>query len=114
LPYINNILINITNPIINNNSDEECCVCYEINNNFVKLLCTHSICTKCSNKISNNDKIICPICRNEQQYKKIISYDEHNKIIQYFKDNIDEYKLNDNRFIPFDSIIQDVHSKINK
>lgn len=42
----------------------ECPVCFDKNNKFIIPKCLHKICTICYNKIVNNNKYKCVICRN--------------------------------------------------
>jgi hypothetical protein len=48
----------LTNELVSNLSNKECCVCYENSNNVLR--CSHSVCKTCFNKLC---KFECPICR---------------------------------------------------
>ena len=105
---VHNILARLTNPLVTVNN-EECCICYEIVTQVVKLECTHSFCKECSTKISENGTIKCPLCRNEQIYMDQIIIDEieQKEIMDTFEKNKDNYKIGKNH-MPFNTIIKDI------
>ena len=110
--YTHQILIKLNNPVIS--EVDECVICYEQFDKFAKLICGHKFCNGCTNKISKDNLIVCPLCRNQQSFEKhsdIIHLDKR-KMIDYFKENKEKYRRGKN-FLPFDLIIQDVMENTN-
>ena len=106
---IHQIAIKLNNPMVSVNA-EECVICYEQFDQLTKLLCGHQFCTNCSNKVSKENKIICPLCRDEQSFEKniILTHLDQHKMIDYFDKNKDKYEIRKGRMLPFDLIIKDV------
>lgn len=116
LPNIDKILSLINNPI-SVVDDTECVICFETINEIIILQCKHAFCESCSNMICNNNKLVCPLCRNTQNFSKneIINDDRMKQILIYFNKHKDEYIHRNNkpgRYIPFSTIIDDINKKI--
>lgn len=109
---VQTILVQLNNPLVPV-QNEECCICYEIVNNVVKLVCDHMFCQKCSNQIQHNDTIKCPLCRNKQDYVEQLEIDnlKQKKILEEFEKNKDDYKIGKN-YIPFSEIIKDIYDNL--
>src|SRR5260221_7008989 len=96
LPEWKIIYINMVDQTIIN-LNEECCICYEKFDNFIQLSCKHYFCDRCLYKISNNEVLICPLCRNEQSYRSslFITPEMMKKIIDYFHIHKDLYLIDE-------------------
>lgn len=58
----------------NTNKAFECTICIETNITSVSTIkCGHSFCKACTDRMVNNDKIICPLCRREYEVKSYIT-----------------------------------------
>lgn len=96
---------------------EECVVCYDIFSSMIRLSCNHKFCDTCLFKMTLNEKLICPLCRNEQSYfpDVDISQEKMEQVLKYFRVNNSEfYDENGNLLKPFKSIISDILAKLRK
>lgn len=51
-------------------NEEECPICFETVDTFANLLCKHKFCETCVQKITEQSKLRCPLCRRIQNYMK--------------------------------------------
>jgi hypothetical protein len=108
LESINNIQSKLNNPVVVLKNPEECCICYETTDNFMKLVCNHLFCEICLDKWEGDKWVRCPLCRNEQPYFKQVIIDNKQKqeILNYYEENVNNYRTG-TRNIPFNDIISD-------
>jgi hypothetical protein len=109
LEYANQILEKLNNPLIKIDS-EECVICFEMVDQMINLKCNHKFCKSCIDKMNTQKMIKCPLCRNDQIYSKPKEFSDKqiNNITEHFDKNKNEYKLNENYFVPFETIIEDI------
>lgn len=106
---VNNILRKIHNNVINT-EPTECVICFETVTKMVRLKChpDHMYCESCANSLNKSDQIKCPLCR--QDSTNIKQLDDKDKIVEYFKEHQDEFKIDDNRYMPFEKIIDTINN----
>jgi len=114
LNYAHQILEKLNNPIVSI-QPEECIICFEIVDQMINLKCNHKFCKSCTDKITIEKLITCPLCRNNQTYAKtkILNNNQKDTILEYFDKNKEDYKLNQHTYnMSFENMIEDI-AKIN-
>ena len=113
LKYAHQILEKLNNPIISI-QPEECIICFEMVDLMINLKCNHKFCKSCTDKITIEKLITCPLCRNNQTYAKtkILNNNQKDTILEYFDKNGEDYKLNQLYGMSFENMIEDI-AKIN-
>jgi Zinc finger, C3HC4 type (RING finger) len=92
--------------------DMECPVCFEEVHRCVRLPCSHLFCKPCVEKLTNNEKIVCPLCRglHDIMTSHCLTEEQMDVIMKDFKENQDRY-LDGRRSVSFYGVFLHIAEK---